>query len=560
MQIGELINMHFHKTKLLKAQGIKCLSLIFIDKVANYMGDNPVIKNIFIDQYREVFAKFNAGKTPTDAEIQAVQGYYFAQKSNGEFADNEGGIKEQSKIYDLILKGRDELLSLDNPVQFIFSHSALGVGWDNPNIFNIATLSNTYSEIKKRQEIGRGLRICVNQNGDRVRDLPNVCINERINLLTVFPNESYETFVNQYQAEIKAVYGDTTSGADITENKAGKRQMVTLKPNPDKAIQQTIKKFWAALARKTQYTVALDEETLIKDSIIKLNKISIDDNEIAITSNLIKELKQDTAHAEYLYSANIKVQAQFAPLDIIEEISEQAGLDYGTVLKIIKQLNQSQFAMLIKNPPKFTQAAIHILRAEVLSSLLRKLEYTVTDETIAFDFDAAIELSAAQERIVNTPNKGVYDKMLIDSNLERDFAMDADSAAQSEIVCFLKLPSTYKIPIPKIFNQDAHYQPDFGIVLKQKKRFASEETGSGDENYYFVVEVKGTNDTNDKASLTEAEKFKIECAIKHFAALGITLKPESFSQKNYIAPIKTFDFFKKQALNHINNSAQAKNT
>jgi type III restriction enzyme len=120
VQIGELIHMHFHKTKLLRAQGIKCLSLFFIDKVANYMGENPVIKNIFIEKYREIYTKLNEGKLPTDTEIQAVQGYYFAQKSNGEFADNEGGVKEQNKIYDLILKGRDELLQLDNPVQFIF--------------------------------------------------------------------------------------------------------------------------------------------------------------------------------------------------------------------------------------------------------------------------------------------------------------------------------------------------------------------------------------------------------------------------------------------------------
>lgn len=549
VQIGELINMHFHKTKLLKAQGIKCLSLVFIDKVANYMGDNPVIKNIFIEKYREVFAKFNAEKVPTDAEIQAVQGYYFAQKANGEFADTEGGIKEQNKIYDLILKGRDELLQFDNPVQFIFSHSALGVGWDNPNIFNIATLSNTYSEIKKRQEIGRGLRICVNQAGDRVRDKADVLINDRINLLTVFPNESYETFVGQYQAEIKAVYGDTASGADITENIAGKRQVVTLTPNPNAAIQATIKKFWAALARKTQYTVAFDEETLIAEAVAKLNQISIYDNEIAITSNLITELRQDTAQAEYLYSASVKVQAQYAPLDIIEEISEQAGLDYSTVFKIIKRIDKATLTTLIKNPPKFTQAAIQILRAEVLTSLLRKLEYTVTDETISFDFNAAIELSVANDRVVNTPNKGVYDKMVFDSGLERDFALEADSHAQSEIVCFLKLPASYKIPIPKIFNQDAHYEPDFGIVLKQSQRFEDNV-----ENYYFVVEIKGTNDINDKAALTESEKFKINCAIKHFAALGISLKTESLQHIDYIAPIKTYDVFKNQAINHISVS------
>ena len=552
VQIGELVKMHFYKTKFLKAQGIKCLSLVFIDKVANYMGEEPIIKTIFIEKYRETYAEYNAGKVPSDAEIQAVQGYYFAQKANGEFADNEGGVKEQDKIYKKILEARDELLKIDEPIQFIFSHSALGVGWDNPNIFNIATLSNTYSEIKKRQEIGRGLRICVNQNGNRVRDKADVLINDRINLLTVFPNESYETFVAQYQAEIIAVYGNTASGADITKNDHGKRQVVTLTPNPNATIQATVKKFWAALARKTQYTVAFDEDTLIAEAVAKLNKISIRSNEIAITSNLISELRQDTTQAEYLYSASVKVQAQYAPLDIIEEISEQAGLDYSTVFKIIKHMDKTQFSTLIKNPPKFTQAAITILRAQVLASLLRKLEYTVTDEIMPFDFNEAIEQSVSNERIVDTPNKGVYDKMVIDSGLERDFALDADSPAQSEIVCFLKLPASYKIPIPKIFNQDAHYEPDFGIVLKQSQRFDNNV-----ENYYFVVEVKGTNDPNDKAALTEAEKFKINCAIKHFKALGINLKPETFSEQSYIAPIKTFDIFKNQALNHINGSVQA---
>ena len=434
-------------------------------------------------------------------------------------------------------------------MQFIFSHSALGVGWDNPNIFNIATLSNTYSEIKKRQEIGRGLRICVNQDGDRVRDKADVLINDRINLLTVFPNESYETFVAQYQAEIKAVYGETASGADITKNDHGKRQVVTLTPNPNAVIKATIKKFWAALARKTQYTVAFDEETLIAEAVAKLNKISIHDNQITITGNLISELRQETVQAELTSNTTVSVQAQYAPLDIIEEISEQAGLDYSTVLKVFKHIDKKQ---LIKNPPKFTQAAIQILRAEVLASLLRKLEYTVTDETMPFDFNAAIEQSVSNERIVDTPNKGVYDKMVIDSGLERDFAIEADSHAQSEIVCFLKLPASYKIPIPKIFNQDAHYEPDFGIVLKQSQRFDNNV-----ENYYFVVEVKGTNDPNDKASLTESEKFKIECAKKHFAALGITLKPESISQQSYIAPIKTYQLFKNQALNHISTSIQA---
>ena len=115
-------------------------------------------------------------------------------------------------------------------------------------------------------------------------------------------------------------------------------------------------------------------------------------------------------------------------------------MDNSTVLAIFKRINKNQLIKnpLIKNPPKYTQAAITILRVEVLSSLLRNFEYSVTDETLTFDFNAAIELSVAQERVVDTPNKGVYDKMVIDSGLERDFALNADSPAQSEIVCFFK--------------------------------------------------------------------------------------------------------------------------
>ena len=134
-----------------------------------------------------------------------------------EFADNEGGTKKsKKKIYELIFKGKEELFNHYKPVQFIFSHSALGVGWDNPNVFNIATLNTAYSEIRKRQEIGRGLRICVNQDGHRIYDALNVEDTERINQLTVIPNETYETFVTQYQEEIKEVYGTTKAGAGLT--------------------------------------------------------------------------------------------------------------------------------------------------------------------------------------------------------------------------------------------------------------------------------------------------------------------------------------------------------
>jgi type III restriction enzyme len=145
LQLEWLIHRHFTKSQKLVSKGIKCLSLVFIDRVANYMGETPIIKNLFVEKYKAIYPEYNDGKTPTDEHIQSLQGYYFAQKSSGEYADNEGGVKEQSKIYELILKGKEELLTLSNPVQFVFSHSASGVGWDNPNVFNIATLNNSNS-------------------------------------------------------------------------------------------------------------------------------------------------------------------------------------------------------------------------------------------------------------------------------------------------------------------------------------------------------------------------------------------------------------------------------
>ena len=226
LQLRYLIDTHFLKQNKLKAQGIKCLSLVFIDKVDNYLGDNSLIKRLFAEEYQQAYqAKHN---TPaSDDQIEALQGYYFARTGKGDFTDSAAAMKKNKKIYDLILKDKEELLSLENPVEFIFSHSALGVGWDNPNIFNIATLNNSYSEIKKRQELGRGLRICVNQEGQRIYDPESENLDDEINLLTIIPNESYETFALQYQVQIEDELGSKKDGQRLRKNHKGKKDKTT---------------------------------------------------------------------------------------------------------------------------------------------------------------------------------------------------------------------------------------------------------------------------------------------------------------------------------------------
>lgn len=225
LQLRWLIHRHFEKKARLAPLGIKCLSLVFIDKVANYLasapGDTPLIKRLFEEEYTTKRQTLT-GQAPTVLQLQASQGSYFAQTGQGAYTDNESTMLKNSVIYKRILTDKAGLLQMSDPVEFIFSHSALGVGWDNPNVFNIATLNATRKEDKKRQELGRGLRICVNQQGQRVYDTPGTLLGQEINLLTVVPNMSYEDFAQGYQAEIEEAYGkEAQAGARLRENRAG---------------------------------------------------------------------------------------------------------------------------------------------------------------------------------------------------------------------------------------------------------------------------------------------------------------------------------------------------
>lgn len=532
LQLEWLILRHFTKKQRLQELGIKCLSLIFIDRVSNFMGEDPVIKNLFIEKYKAVYAEFN-NEQPSLDHIESIQGFYFAKTGKGEFTDSETAMRKNSDVFDAILKDKEELLSygdsVANKIEFIFSHSALGVGWDNPNIFNIATLSNSYSEIKKRQEIGRGLRICVNNEGQRVYDNPEVEDSKRINQLTVIPNETYETFVTQYQEEIKEVYGSASAGAGMTHTHKGKPQNeIRFKRSQNETVNQAFKRFWKALAKKTKFSVAFDETALISRSIETLNEITLSEYQAEVKSRTIKSISETEINDEFGGSETYKLKAQFSPLDIIEEISENTGLSYLTVFKIIDGIKN--YNHIIKNPPQFIHlASAHIKNIE-LEEMVRGLKYNVTSEEFPFNFDDYIR-NIDEKSFVNTPNKGVFDKMLVDSDVEKLFADQTDQ--DDEVVCFLKLPSYYKIATPI-----GEYEPDFGIVMRRK------QLKNGNENeFYFVVETKGTNDINDKKALKESEVYKIKCAMKHFAALGIDVE--------YKAPVKEFNYFKEEAAKYI---------
>lgn len=532
LQLEWLIIRHFLKKEKLKEKGIKCLSLIFIDKVANYISDKPVIKELFVQKYKKLYPDFHNNQQPTEQHIAEIQGYYFAQTAKGEFTDNQNSMRKNKDVFDAILKDKIGLLNYGNDtankIEFIFSHSALGVGWDNPNVFNIATLNNSYSEIKKRQEIGRGLRICVNDNGQRVYDKSSVEDNDRINQLTVIPNETYETFVTQYQEEIKEAYGTAKEGAGMTHAHKGKPQNeVQFRRNKNESINKAFKRFWKALAKKTNFTVAFNEEALIERCKNGLNNISIADYEAEASSRSISAITTEGIQDEFGGTESYKLKARFTALDLVEKISENTGLSYMTTFKIVKAVRHDHFA---KNPPRFIHQAANIIKNIELEEMLRGLDYQLTDESFPFDFEDFVK-QVAWVDYVETPKRGVFDKMIIDSTIERHFAIAADS--DDEVICFLKLPSYYKIPTPI-----GEYNPDFGLVMKRKRLREGTES-----EFYFVIETKGTNDINDKKALKESEIYKINCALKHFATLGMEVQ--------YKAPVKDYQYFKTEAAETI---------
>lgn len=534
LQLEWLIRRHFENRNRLRPQGIKNLSLIFIDRVANYMSpERPIIKQLFKQKYRQVYAEFNDGKQPADSDVLAAQGFYFAKTTQGEYTDKEDACRKNKEIFDEILHNKQRLLSFESPIEFIFSHSALGVGWDNPNVFGIATLNESYSENKKRQEIGRGLRICVNQSGERVYDSAETPEEEQINQLTIVPNETYETFARSYQQEYEEQYG---IGGNIPKPKhthKGKRlNRVTFKLKRDKTFMSVFRRFWNVVAQKTVYRIHMDEDELIRRSIESLNEIRINDYILEVQSMRITDIS-NLNNAEYYGSESYAGRARFNPHDLIEEISEKTGLCYTSVLKIVAGINnQGQY---IKNPPVFMEQAVFKIRQVQLDELVRCIEYTPTGNIYEFKFDDFSKDGC--EDWIATPNHGVWDKSLYDSLYEKEFAKEADKITNTEVLCFLKFPSWYKIPTPI-----GNYEPDFGVVLHKRLLSSPNE----DKEYYFVVEIKGTDDINDTRALTPHEIGRIKCAVKHFKSLGI--------EAYYKAPIKEYETFKAQANQTINDN------
>ena len=489
------------------------------------------------------------------------------------------------------------MLSLEEPVRFIFSHSALREGWDNPNVFVICFLKHPdYSnEVTRRQEVGRGLRLSVNKFGDRM-DHPSIV--HDVNVVTVVASESYKDFVAALQRDIsdslsarpkvadKAYFagkivttaaGPTTVTADqatdiefylIQNGYVDRKRNVTEKYHQDKKNgslatlpdelaplgeqvfklvdgvfseaqlpeigddrrpkknplnanfdKQEFKALWNRINRKAAYSVSFEEAELVRKAVAVLN-----DKDAGLRVTPLQYTIQSGEQAEAVTYDGIKAGEAFklktseteenrlsvhsaVKYDLIGKLAEGTQLTRRTVAEVLKGMNIAVFAQFKTNPESFISEAIRLINEQKATVIIEHLAYDPVEDKFDLDiFTAGLtqqDFSKAGDKL----QRHIYDYVLTDSNIERQFVKELDTS--SEVVVYAKLPRGFLIPTPV-----GDYNPDWAISFKE----------GAVKHVYFVAETKGSMSSME---LREIEKTKIKCARKFFDEINQRFAPEA---------------------------------
>lgn len=613
-QIREAIKAHFDKEQVLFQQGVKVLTLFFIDEVAKYRDySQPDEKGEYARVFEEEYQLYlnevlDLHETPYIKYLKGIpvekthNGYFSIDKKSKRLADPtvaargaNAGLSDDVDAYDLILKDKERLLSFAEPVRFIFSHSALREGWDNPNVFVICALKHSDNTISRRQEVGRGLRLSVNQNGERMDNPATV---HDVNVLTVVASESYKDFVTALQKDIseslsarprvadeayftgkvlktesgdvevtpqlaKQIYkyllkNDYTDDADritsiyhearkdgslaelppelaphaeqvfkLIDSVFSEAQLPDIgddrkpKKNPLNANfeKREFKELWNRINRKAAYSVHFDSAELVQKAVKALN-----DKE---TGLCVKPLQYTIQHGEQAAAVTydgIKAGNAFelkatdtetnrasvhsaVRYDLIGKLAEGTQLTRRTVTEILKGLHAAAFAQFKTNPESFIAEATRLINEQKATIIVEHLAYDPVEDKFELDIFTAGQTKQDFSKAGDKLQRHIYDYVLTDSNVERQFVKELDTGG--DVVVYAKLPRGFLIPTPV-----GDYNPDWAISFKEGTV----------KHVYFVAETKGSMSSMD---LREIEKTKIRCARKFFDEMNRRFAPEN---------------------------------
>ncbi|EEZ6941852.1 type III restriction endonuclease subunit R [Escherichia coli] len=599
LQIRKTIEEHLDKEMRLRPQGIKVLSLFFIDKVANYRwydeDGNPQkgkFALMFEEEYDRAIRKPKYSQlfegADLDTAAQGVHNGYFAidkkKDSSGKEMLKESKIGKDGKAassesdgsaYNTIMKDKEWLLSFDCKLKFIFSHSALKEGWDNPNVFQICTLNETTSVIKKRQEIGRGLRICVNQDGERVHGFA-------VNTLTVMANESYEQFAEQLQKEIENEEGIKFG---VVEKHLFANIVVPVDDHNHEYLgAEASKQLWEHLQSEGH----IDSKGKVQDSL----KASLKNGTLALpeafqphAAQIVSVLKKVSGNlniknrddkAKVSLNKAVYLSPEFQALWDRIKYKTTFRVDFDTnaliekcaeEIKVNLQVGKARFTYR-KAKTEIDRSGVHTQQVQETTSVYESRAFDLPDLITYLQNEtnltrrtivAIINKSGRLESFKNNPQKFIEQSANIIKSQMRLFIVDGikyqkigddqfyaqELFQQNELFGYLKdnmvkaeksvfdhvvYDSDIELEFASAFerNEDIKlyaklpgwfkidtplggYNPDWAVLIEK----------DGKEKLYFVVETKSTLFSVERRP---EENAKIKCGYAHFEALGDEVK------------------------------------
>ena len=574
-QIRRTIEAHLDKELRYFTKGIKVLSLFFIDKVANYRledGSPGTYAKMFEECYLELIAKpkYAPIRDQFTSDVSKIHNGYFSQDKKGRLKDTKGDTAADDDTYNTIMRDKEWLLSFACPLRFIFSHSALKEGWDNPNVFQVCTLIEQKSVFTCRQKVGRGLRLCVNQDGERVED-------KNINILHVMANESFSEFAETLQREIEddtgmkfgvlqldlfagMVYEDNgiekkLSYDDAQEllthfekkgyiNSAGKIKD-TMKNAVKTGTLDLPKKFEAARKRFEQIISKADKKPPIRDAsrdvVVRLKKQVTESPEFL---ELWQRIKQKTVYrvnidTDKLIENCVKALQDMPAIPKARIISQTADIriEKAGVSHVERGMRTTDIAdsyqtlpdviTAISDATLLTPATVNaiLIQSGRLKDFLNNPEAFLEKaielirnnrHALAIDGISYIKLDGKEYYV-----QEIFDSSELIANLDHnavavnhsvyDYIVYDSSSVEKPFALALDNDPDVKMffKIPDRFKIDTPigtYNPDWAVHL----------TKNGEEKLYFILETKGSDNFLD---LRTREQLKIHCGKRHFEAL-----------------------------------------
>lgn len=526
-QIRHTIRTHLARQGQIDAmnRGVKVLSLFFVERVADYASDEAVLPMMFDELFREEWLRAGnqESEMPDPAELRVA---YFPSTKTGILKDTSGRASEvalEARAYEEIIANKELILDRANPRAFIFSHSALKEGWDNPNVFQVGFLRHTRSELERRQQIGRGLRLPVDQSGHRVMD-------PAINRLTLIVDEAFSEFRDGLNAEYIATSGgsgETGPEIDNADNEVIVRRRAALFDSPEFA------ELWRRIRYKARYRVATDPEAL---SIVVAASEHLADLEfIERRANVVQSADLVYDDAGQVVTPNsavaesrgerIVVVGQRLP-DVLQLIEDQ--LQYGkfplqltrpTLAGIVREIlnfpERDYARHVLDDPDRWARIVANAIRIETIEQMVRGINYEPIDETEWWDAEVVfLEVESKnppqprpgdpdpKNGVIAAPNGGtnLYDHVDYDSHVERAFAAQLENNSE-HVRLFTKLPRRFRVRTPV-----GEYSPDWAIVYDE----------NGTQRLYLIRETK---DTRNLADLDWDEAMRIRFAERHFDAV-----------------------------------------